>query len=329
MAQSTADSGSDNSTTAAEPIRRKRSSVDTRRIRADDLRYLLVVARTGRRAAAASDLGVDHSTVTRRIRALEQTLGVRLIERGADGWELTDIGRDVAATAAPIEAAVERAADTVTGNSTESLRGTVRITAPDAFGTYFVAPALAKMRTHHPHLTVELMTATRQLNLHQSGFDVAIAVGAPMSSRLVSETITQYALGLYATEDYLAEFGEPATAEDVREHPLIWFIDSLLQVGDLDLDKHLPGASAKFMSTNVLAHVEATRAGGGIGLLPAFLAIRHPDLKRVLPATVDVRIAYSLAARRESLSSPAVRAIRAAIHAEVQARVDELLPPPA
>ena len=302
-------------------------AVDTRRIRSDDLRYLLVVARTGRRAAAAADLGVDHSTVTRRIRALERTLGVSLIERGSDGWELTDIGRAVAAAAQPIEAAVERAADTVVGNGAESLRGTVRVTAPDAFGTFFVAPALAKMRLHHPHLTVELMTATRQLNLHQSGFDVAVAVGAPMSSRLVSETISHYVLGLYATDDYLTEFGTPMTVGEVREHPLIWFVDSLLQVGDLDLEKHLPGAAAKFMSTNVLAHVEATRAGGGIGLLPAFLAGRHPELRRILPKQVDVRIAYSLAARRESLSSPAVRAIREAIYKEIKDRMTELIPP--
>lgn len=308
-------------------VERGRSAIDARRIRSDDLRYLLVVARTGRRAAAAADLGVDHSTVTRRIRALERTLGVRLIERGADGWELTDMGRTVATTAAPIEAAVERAVDSVVGNNTESLRGTVRVTAPDAFGTYFVAPALAKMRMRHPRLTVELMTATRQLNLHQSGFDVAIAVGAPMSTRLVAETITHYALGLYASDDYLSEFGTPATVSEVRDHPLIWFVDSLLQVGDLDLDKHIPGAAAKFMSTNVLAHVEATRAGGGIGLLPAFLACRHPELKRVLASKVDVRIAYSLAARRESLSSPAVRAIRSAIHAELSSRMHELLPP--
>lgn len=82
------------------------------------------------------------------------------------------------------------------------------------------------------------------------------------------------------------------------------------------------------MSTNVLAHVTATLAGGGIGLLPAFLAGQHSQLRRILPRTVDARIDYSLAARRDSLSSPAVRAIRAAIHAEVHARIDELLPPP-
>lgn len=303
-----------------------RPAVDTRRIRADDLRYLLVVARTGRRSAAASDLGVDDTTVTRRIRALEQALGARLLERGADGWELTEIGREIAALSEPIEAAVKRAVSAVDGTRTTALYGTVRVTAPDAFGTYFVAPALAKMRSRHPQLTVELMTATRQLNLYQTGFDVAIAVGTPVSKRLVSEKITEYALGLYATDEYLATNGEPATVDEVLNHTIIWFVDSMLQVGDLDLERHLPGVSAKFMSTNVLAQVEATRTGSGLGLLPAYLAIRHPELRRVLPHAVDVRIEYSLAVRRENLTSPAVRAIRSAIFAEVRARIDELLP---
>ncbi|MFE7423151.1 LysR family transcriptional regulator [Rhodococcus sp. NPDC057529] len=300
---------------------------DPRRIRSDDLRYLLAVAKTGRRTSVATDMGVDETTVTRRVRSLERVMGVRLIERGATGWELTEMGRAVAAAAQPIEAAVERAVDAVAGGSAASLRGTVRVTAPDAFGAYFVAPALAKMRLRHPDLTVELITATRQLNLHQSGFDVAIAVGAPISSRLVSTTIAHYALGLYVTDGFLTQYGSPTSIHEVRNFPIVWFIDSMLQVGDLDLDKHLPGATAKFMSTNVLAHVEATRAGGGIGLLPAFLAVRYPELRRILPEEVDVRIAYSLALRRESMNSPAVEAVRAAIRAEVDERKSELIPP--
>jgi len=103
--------------------------------------------------------------------------------------------------------------------------------------------------------------------------------------------------------------------------------DSLLQVGDLDLERHLPGATASFMSTNIFAHVEATRAGGGIGLLPAFMANRHPELVRLLPKEVDVHLTFSLAARRESLTNPTVRAVRDAIHAEAARRRTDLLPP--
>ncbi|GAC57931.1 putative LysR family transcriptional regulator [Gordonia hirsuta DSM 44140 = NBRC 16056] len=303
-----------------------RPPAEARDVRADDLRYLLAVARTGSRTVAAADLGVDASTVTRRVRALEQALGVRLVEQGAQSWELTESGRLVAATATPIETAVEHALDVVAGAEEESLRGNVRVSAPDAFGAYFVAPALVRLRQRHPHLTVELLTVTRQLNLHQSGFDVVIAVGNPASSRLVSETLTEYTLGLYATEEYLAEYGELTSLADLKRHPLIWYVDSLLQVGDLDLDKHLPQNPAKLMSTSVFAQVEAVSAGGGIGLLPAFVAGRHPRLRRLLPDQVDVRLQFCLAARREGLSSAAVQAIRSAVHEELRGRIGELLP---
>lgn len=304
-----------------------RGPLNTRQIRADDLRYLLALARTGRRAAVAADMGVDGATVTRRLRALEKSLGVRLIVHGSDGWELTNIGKSVASAAEPIDTAIDHAADIVLGTGQESLRGTVRVTAPDAFGAHFVAPALAQLGINHPQLTIELITATRQLNLHQSGFDVAIAVGSPVSTRLVSETLTPYSLSLYATEDYLEHYGTPADVKELKNHTLIWFVDSLLQVGDLDLAEHLPGMHAQFMSTNVWAHVEATCAGVGIGLLPYFLARRHTELIRVLGEQVDIRIDYSLAARRENLTSPAVQEVRRAIHAEVLKRTAELLPP--
>lgn len=300
--------------------------IDVRNVRSDDLRYLLAIARTGRRRSAAADLGVDHTTVSRRIRALERSLGVRLLQRSADGWELTGIGRSIAEKARVIEDAIREATDLALGTSENPLRGTIRVTAPDGFGSLFVAPALAKLRLSHPYLVVELVTDTRQLNLYQLGFDLAVAVGTPITSRLVSERVCQYSLGLYGSDAYLRDHGTPVSLDDLTAHPLVFFVDSLLQVGDLDLSRHLPGVTAKFMSTNVFAHVAATRCGGGIGLLPAFMADQHSDLRRILPDTVDVRLAFSLAARRESLSNPAVQAVRHAIQEEARIRRDELVP---
>ncbi len=298
-----------------------------RDIRSDDLRYLVAIARSGSRQAVARDLGVDHTTVSRRLHALEKVLGVRLLQRSADGWDLTEVGRAVAEKAARIEEVVQDTAELVSGTGQHTLRGTIRVAAPDGFGSLFVAPALARLRMEHPELTVELITATRQLNLAQSGFDLAVAVGTTVSSRLVSEQLCQCALGLYATESYLIGYGQPKSVPQLIDHPLVFFVNSLLQVGDLDLSRHLPDMSAKFMSTNIFAHVSATVAGGGIGLLPAFMADRHANLRRVLAREVDVRVGFSLAARRESQSNPVVQAARRAIRQEVANRGDELVPP--
>ena len=251
--------------------------LDPRRLSADDLRYLLTVANTGRLVAAADALGVNHTTVSRRISALERLVGVRLLEKGTDGWELTQVGRTVAEQARPIEQALERVALAITGEADDSLTGTFRITAPDGFGTTFVVPALIRLRERHPNLSCELITATRQLNLHQAGFDLAIAVGSPTSSRLFTELLTDYTLAPYASRDYLSRHGAPADLEELKGHTLVFYIDSLVQVGDLDLHQYAPGVTARFTSTNILAQLEATRLGAGIGLLPRFLASESPN----------------------------------------------------
>jgi DNA-binding transcriptional LysR family regulator len=296
-----------------------------RNLRADDLLYLLAVANSGRLVAAADHLRVDHSTVSRRLRVLEKVFGAPLLDRGAEGWELTELGKAVADHARPIEQALEQVSLAARGARGNTLTGNLRITAPDGFGTHFVVPAMVKLREQHPALSVELITATRQLSLHQSGFDLAIAVGKPVTRRLFVEELCRYRLALYASGRYLATHGRPKSIEELKEHTIIFYIDSLLQVGDLDLGQYVPGVDARFTSTNIFAQLEATACGAGIGLLPRFLALRVPDLQELTDVSVNVNLAFTLAARRESMSRPAVRAVRQALHREVQERRHELL----
>ncbi|MEU1305774.1 LysR family transcriptional regulator [Streptomyces shenzhenensis] len=302
-----------------------RGAVDPRRLRADDLRYLLAVARTGRMVVAADALGVDHTTVSRRIAALEKRLGLRLLERGSEGWVLTDAGKNVSEHARAIEEALVRVADAASGQGASSLHGTVRVSAPDGFGTVFATPALARVRRSHPGLQVELVTATRQLTLHPTGFDLALAIGRPPGRRLVTEHLTDYTLGLYASDEYLERCGVPESLADLQEHALIFYIESMLQVGDLDIERHLPGLTPAFSSTNVFAQFEATRVGAGIGLLPAFLAHRA-RLRRLLADEVAIRLPITLAVRREAVTHPAVRAVREALYQQLADYAGELLP---
>jgi DNA-binding transcriptional LysR family regulator len=298
--------------------------MDIHAVRADDLRYLVALANTGRLVAAATALGVDHTTVSRRIKALEKALRVRLVERGSDGWELTEAGRAVAEHARPIQHAVEQAAMAASGSRPDRLAGTIRVTAPDGFGVVFVVPALTQVREEHPDLNVELITATRELRLYQSGFDLAIAVGKPMATKVFTELLTDYTLELYASEAYLKTRGEPTTVDELNRHPLIFYIDSLLQIGDLDLTRYLPQATARFTSTNIFAQLEATRQGAGIGLLPKYMAMRAPELRRVCTTIDPLRLSFSLAVRRDGISRQGVQVVREAIHHQVRTRAHEL-----
>ncbi|MGY6498545.1 MAG: LysR family transcriptional regulator [Microcella sp.] len=291
---------------------------------ADDLRVLLAVARLGRLTAAADLLGIDHTTVRRRLDRLEAALGARLLDRGVDGWQLTSLGRDVVERAATLDDVLDQVAAIADGD--HAVRGTVRVAAPDGFGSLVVAPALAGVRSEHPGISVELVTSTRPLSLRGSGFDLAVTIGQAAGARVTAEPLTDYALRLYASADYLAAHRTIRSAADLAGHELIFYVDALLTVHELDLAPVLGGMRTGFASTNVFAQLEAVRAGAGIGLLHAFMAEGDPSLVPVLPGEVEFRLRFTLSSRPESPAVGAVAIVRDALFRAVDERRAELLP---
>lgn len=291
---------------------------------ADDLLVLLAVGRSGRFVTAADQLGLNHTTISRRIAALEQTLGGRVLTRVTGGWELTDLGRDALAAAEAVESAVKSLAADAGGNRV--LAGVVRLSATDGFSAYIAAPAAAAVRRRHPDIAVELVATTRRASQQRSGLDLEVVVGEPRVRRATATHLADYRLGLYGSRAYLREHGAPATIDDLARYPLVYFIDSMLQVDDLDLASgHVPTMRESVTSTNVFVHVEATRASAGLGLLPCFMADRHADLVRVLADSVAVTLGYWLVARTETLRRPEVAAVVAAIRSMIDDQRDALL----
>lgn len=289
---------------------------------ADDLLVLLAVGRSGRYTTAADELGLNHTTISRRIAALEQAIGGRVLTRAGGGWELTDLGREALTAAEAVESAVAGLGTT----GTRQLAGVVRISATDGFSAYIAAPAAAQVQRHHPRLTVEIVTATRRASQQRSSLDIEIVVGAPQVRRAEAIRLGDYCLGLYGARDYLAEHGTPESVADLARFPLVYFIDSMLQVDDLDMAASFaPAMRESVTSTNVFVHVEATRAAAGLGLLPCFMADRHEDLVRVLPAELTVRLSYWLVARAETLRRPVVAAVVEAILDRMADQHDVLL----
>ncbi|MEV6252278.1 LysR family transcriptional regulator [Nocardia sp. NPDC051911] len=291
---------------------------------ADDLLVLLAVGRSGRFVTAADELGINHTTISRRIAALEHTLGGRVLTRVTGGWELTDLGREALAAAEAVESAVKSLAADADGNRV--LEGVVRLSATDGFSAYIAAPAAAEVQRRHPKISVEIVAITRRASQQRSGLDLEIVVGEPQVHRATATHLADYCLGLYGSREYLYENGAPATIDDLSRYPLVYFIDSMLQVDDLDLaSSFVPAMRESVTSTNVFVHVEATRASAGLGLLPCFMADRHADLVRVLADSVTVTLGYWLVARTETLRRPEVAAVVAAIRAVVADQRDILL----
>ncbi len=255
---------------------------------------------------------MNHTTVSRQIAALEKSLGGRALARTVGGWELTDLGRRAVRAAEDVEAAVA----TINEGEEEADRisGVVRISATDGFSAFIIAPAIAQLRRKHQNLSVEIVNVTRRALQHRSGLDLEVVVGEPQVHRAEAIRLGDYTLGMYASRRYLEDFGTPTSMAELGEHRLVYFVDSMLQVDDLDAPRRLvPGMQDSLSSTNVFVHVEATRAGAGIGFLPCYMAGRHPDLVRLLPEDFAERLPYWMVLRPDSLRQPAVAAVAEAL----------------
>lgn len=289
---------------------------------ADDLIVLLAVAREGRYTGAAERLGLNHTTIARRIGSLEQALGGRVLARGAAGWVLTPLGEHALTAAEDVERAMRR----LSPDDAPALAGIVRLSATDGFSGFIAAPAMAALRERHPDVSLEIVTAQRRAAQQRVGVDLEVVVGKPHVQRAEAIHLGDYVLGLYASRSFLDRRGVPATPADLAGEPLVYFIESMLQVDALDeARRSTRGMVDAVSSTNVYVHVDATRAGAGFGLLPAFLADRHDDLVRLLPDRVEERLPYWLVCRPEALRQPTAVAFIAALRARMAEAADALL----
>lgn len=279
----------------------------------------LAVARLGRYTAAAKSLGINHSTVSRRITDLEKALGGKVLERGANGWELTELGARAMPTAEQAERSLHELSALSNGGDALRLNGIVRIAAPDAFTVFLAIPALSELQIREPGLRVEIITATQQVRQRRSGVDIEIVIGEPMVNKAITREVLTYRLRLYATAEYLERMGTPTTIEDLADHRLNYYIESALQVDDLDLGiRRIPAYLAGISSTSVFAHVASTLAGAGIGLLPEYAAT-DSRLVPVLPDGFLHEVSYWAVIREENARNASVRACLKAMREESRA----------
>lgn len=272
-----------------------------RNVSADDLLVMLTVARLGKFTAAAEALGLNHTTVSRRIAALEKGLGERVLVQGGQGWELTERGHTTLKAAEEIEHALASLSDAGAG-----LGGMVRVACPEGFAVRVGAPAAVTMQREHPGVSVEIISATQRVRHDRSGLDIEIVVERPTAPRAQVIPLREYALGLFASRVYLDAHGPVSTLADLAHHPLIYYVESALHVGELDeATASFPKTTRHISSTSVLAHLVATEAGGGVGLLPTWLGRTSQDLVRVVPDFAHP-MQYWAVIRQESARSPLV-----------------------
>lgn len=302
-----------------------------RDIRADDLLCLLELARSGTMVDAAAHLRVDHTTVSRRVAALEKSVGQRLVDRASGGWILTDEAEELVAYAEQIESALYAVEQQAINPRGSSLRGSLRVAATDGLGSTIVAAALVELRRMHPQLDIELTTATRRFDLTAKDYDLAITLQRTQPQRRFAiQHLTDYVLRLYATRHYLETHPPVRRRDDLAAHSLVWYVESLLDVPELDIfETEVIPQRPTLRSSNIFAQLSFVTAHGGIGLLPQYLACDYPELEPVLTEQVAVRRTFWLVARRESLNLARVRATVEFLTAYVGAQQSRLIGGPA
>lgn len=255
----------------------------------DDLKFFLEVARTRTASSAARRLGVDYTTVSRRIGALERALDTLLFERSrASGFVLTTEGQHLLGYAETLESTLQTACEQVSGASL-ALSGHVRIGSTEGFGNYFVAPQLGGFQDIYPNIAVDLLPVPHFISLSRREADLAISLERPERGPYVCSKLCDYALKLYATPAYLAGHSLINSVEDLSGHSFITYVDDLAFSPELlYLDDIVPNANSILRSTSVVAQYLATLQGRALAILPCFLAAADPRLVEVLPDQVKV-----------------------------------------
>lgn len=292
----------------------------------NDLKFFLAIARLGKLTVAARQLGVDHTTVSRRIQALEDALTATLFERSPQGYKPTPAGERLLAYAESMETAAKQASSEI-GEADMTLAGGVRIGAPDGFGSMFLAPRLWTLCQRHPGLDIELVAMPRLFSLSKREADVAVVLARPTTGRLKARKLTDYRLGLFAAPDYLARRGPIERVADLKGHRLIGYIEDLIFTPELD---YLPliekGLKANFASTNLIAQLNATRAGAGLCVLPHFMTAGEPGLVPVLRAEVSITRSFWLITHADLADMLRIRMTTGFIADEVAKARDLFMP---
>ena len=270
----------------------------------NDLRHALALARGGSLAAAAELLGVDATTVSRRLRALEEALGTPLFERNAGRMQPTGAGERLLERGARIEAefaALAGLAEDLHGE----VRGLTRITAIDSLVTHALAPRVGALRVAFPDLDLELIGTDRNLDLARREADIALRLARPEQGDLVIRRLSSIDYAVYAGE------GIPLDPTGWERAPdWVAYEVRLQHVPEMRwLAQRVPSERVRLRSNNLAALCAAVAAGVGHAVLPRMVGDAAPGLVRRSSTVPVLSRDLWLVVHRELRDVPRVRVV--------------------
>lgn len=272
-----------------------------------DFKVILALSRGGSVAAAGRILGLDSSTVSRRLAAAEDAFGACLVLRGGRDFRFTAEGNIALRTAEAMEASVLSAASAIK-SAKKTIEGSVRLTCVGAF-FHVLEPICEKLHQKYPGLSVEILDSDDMINLAAGDADVAIRMAAPTEPDLIVRKAFDLGWCVYASKDYAATYGLPKNPEELREHRLILFGGKRLHLEQFRWLEQFKSGNDSFIrvNSNEVA-LRVVLAGGGIATLPAFEGAQHANLVRVFPESHYAHAAY-LVFHESQKDSARIRAV--------------------
>lgn len=275
----------------------------------DDMRVFLAVARARKIAPAARALGLDPTTLTRRIARLEQALGARLFDLSMGERVLSEQGLAMLAHAERVESASLAAMEEATGKS-RMLSGQVRLSVAEGFGTWVLAPGLADFHARHAGIRLDLISASGFLNPSKREADMALMLARPQRGRLSARRLGDYRLHLYAADAYLEQRGEPANPAALLHHTLVGYVPDFIFSPELDyLNEVHAGLEAHLRSTSINMQYRMIAESAGIGILPDFIGRRDPKLRSLLTDAVQITRSFWLVIHEDLRRLPRIEAV--------------------
>lgn len=279
------------------------------RLNWDDLRIFLEVNRSKTLTAAARQLRIDDSTVSRRIAALEASLNETLFIRDSAGLHPTPRGLELLMCVQDME----RGALAITEPAIASDRtpcGHVRVATMEGIASLYLAAEFVALRERYPLLEVELVTSSNQVQVNRREADIFISFFPTAGRGLAVTEIGAFQLHLYASPEYLARAGTPRSVDDLTGHDFVSYVDDLVQLDTVRwLREGVPNPRVVFHSSSMLAQMFAAGGGAGIVMLPTFARAERFGLVPVLGRQVEVGRMLYLAVHKELQHTPRVKAV--------------------
>jgi len=272
------------------------------------MRVFLAVARAGRVAGAARQLGVEHSTVARRIAALERAVGAPLFYRMAGGYQLTPQGTTVLTGAETMERGMVGLGARLREQA-GSLAGRVRVAMLDEVASHWLAPNLPAFRGRFPELELQLVTGIAPLDLARGEAELAIRSPRPRQTGLSAVKLARLAVGLYVSRAYAA--GKRLRVDgNSRGLDLLVYLPAYAPLQNAPWFQPVLASSHIVLVTNSThTLLAAARAGAGIAVVPRFMAPAYPELVSVSDDVGLADDAMWLVAHPEFRRDPKVRAV--------------------